>query len=253
MKIKGVFFDLYGTLYKYGNMPQAWNDWLSTLYNNFKIFDKNLTEESLSIVCQGFFSKEKPSIDNSGLSIFENRIKRLSEELNYNIPINIIRKTAEENLNAWQKHITLDEQTIPILKYLKDQFTLGLISNFDHPIHVKKLISKDGIDNYFSCVCISGEVGFKKPDKRIFEIALHKTNLHPEKVIFVGDANDDIEGAKAAGIIPVFINRDLKSHEMLDYNKIEHKHKHIHNKELITIGNLEELKELIKEFDDEEK
>lgn len=138
MNIKGIFFDLYGTLYEYGNMPQAWNDWLGTLFNNFKIFDKNLTEESLSIACEGFFSKEDPPIYNTCLSIFESRIKRLAEELNYNIPINIIRKTAEENLNAWQNYITLDKQTIPVLKYLYDKFTLALISNFDHPEHIKK-------------------------------------------------------------------------------------------------------------------
>lgn len=135
----------------------------------------------------------------------------------------------------------MDKQTIPVLKYLYDKFTLALISNFDHPEHIKKIISKDEIDVYFSCVIISGEVGFKKPNKRIFELALRKTNLKPEEVIFIGDSNDDIEGAIAAGIIPVLINRELKSEEMLDYKQIEKKNYNLTNTELLTITNLEQL------------
>lgn len=250
MAVKGIFFDLYGTLYKYGNMNQAWNDWLDTFYKNFLLFDKNLTRESLSAACGGFFSKEEPLVYNSNLSVFENRILRLSEELNYNIPPEIISNIAEENLAAWQKHISIDEQAIPILDILKNNYILGLISNFDHPVHVKKIINQDKIDIYFSSITISGEVGFKKPDKRIFDTALNKTNLKPEEVLFVGDANDDIEGANAAGLIPVFINRELKSEEMLDYNQIEKKHRHIKNKKLFTITNLGQLEAIINEINE---
>ena len=137
----------------------------------------------------------------------------------------------------------MDEQTIPLLESLKDRFILGLISNFDHPEHVKNLLAKDKIDKYFSSISVSGEVGFKKPDKRIFDIALRNTNLRPEEVLFVGDSNDDIQGAKSAGIVPVFIKRDLKSTKMLDYNKIEDEEEN--NNGLLVISHLDQLIKII--------
>ena len=242
--LKGIFFDLYGTLYKYGNMPKAWDDWLDTLYLNFRIFDKNLTKDSLSNACEGFFSKDEPVEDGSGLSLFERRIKRLAQELSYNIPDETIKKTATENLNAWHNYITLDEQTIPLLESLKDRFVLGLVSNFDHPEHVKNLLAADKIDKYFSSIVISGEVGFKKPDKRIFDITLQNTNLLSEEVLFVGDSNDDIQGAKSAGIVPIHIKRDSESVNMLDYNKIEDKEEH-NNNGLLVISHLDQLIKII--------
>ena len=136
------------------------------------------------------------------------------------------------------------------MESLKDRFKLALISNFDHPEHVKNLLAKDKIDKYFSSILISGEVGFKKPDKRIFDIALQNMNMFPEEVLFVGDSNDDIQGAKSAGIVPIFIKRDLESVNMLDYNKIEESEKH-NNNGVIVISHLEQLIKIIVARNDE--
>ena len=42
-------------------------------------------------------------------------------------------------------------------------------------------------------------MGFSKPDKRIFELALNKLNLQPENTLFVGDdLEKDIAGPQNA-------------------------------------------------------
>lgn len=54
---------------------------------------------------------------------------------------------------------------------------------------------------------ISEEVGVKKPDPQIFSYALARTGLQASEVIYVGDSEEDVEGALAAGIFPIRIIR----------------------------------------------
>jgi 2-haloalkanoic acid dehalogenase type II len=65
-----------------------------------------------------------------------------------------------------------------------------------------------GIEQQFAAVIISGEVGIAKPDPRIFAAAINKLGVQPEDVWHVGDSVEtDVMGAKAAGLIPVWLNR----------------------------------------------
>jgi putative hydrolase of the HAD superfamily len=54
----------------------------------------------------------------------------------------------------------------------------------------------------------SEEAGFMKPDPRIFELALARMNVAVDDAVMLGDAwSTDIEGARAAGIRAVWLNR----------------------------------------------
>jgi putative hydrolase of the HAD superfamily len=54
----------------------------------------------------------------------------------------------------------------------------------------------------------SEEAGFLKPDPKIFELALARVNLRADEAVMLGDAwATDIEGARAAGVRPVWLNR----------------------------------------------
>ncbi len=70
-------------------------------------------------------------------------------------------------------------------------------------------------------VVVSGAYGVKKPDQRIFRIALEQTDLNPQEVMFVGDAEVDMTGSGEAGLIPVLIIRpgqEDKHLEARDYS-----------------------------------
>ena len=50
----------------------------------------------------------------------------------------------------------------------------------------------------------SCDVRFRKPDRRIFQIALRRGNLQAEQTVFVGDSpRADVRGANRAGLISV--------------------------------------------------
>lgn len=70
---------------------------------------------------------------------------------------------------------------------------------------VAERINKLLPDNHFEFIIATSEYMFRKPNKRIFELALEKADLKPEEVWYVGDQiKADVEGAKNAGIFPVW-------------------------------------------------
>jgi putative hydrolase of the HAD superfamily len=205
---KGVFFDFYGTLLIYQDTPAAWADWLTACYENLPQSGVTISRHEFARHFDGLFSAPEPPADNNGLTVYERRIKALVVPLLPKITDGDIRRAAHASATAWQKHITLDPETIPVLQALQPSRTLSLISNFDHPPHVYGLLEELHLKEYFTTILISGETGYKKPHPRMFEQALARTGLHPPEVLYVGDASEDIEGARAAGLRPVLIQRD---------------------------------------------
>lgn len=62
-----------------------------------------------------------------------------------------------------------------------------------------------GIEGYFNPIIVSGDLGYRKPDRRIFQLALDGMELPPENVLFVGnDMYRDVYGAKQVGMKTVF-------------------------------------------------
>lgn len=60
-------------------------------------------------------------------------------------------------------------------------------------------------DNHFEFILATSEYLFRKPNRRIFELALEKACLAPEDVWYIGDQYEcDIKGAQGAGLFPVW-------------------------------------------------
>ncbi|MGD9313535.1 MAG: HAD family hydrolase [Desulfobacterales bacterium] len=208
MSIQGYFFDLYGTLLIYGDMHQAWSDWLTAFYDLLKARGLNSTRAAFSQACDGFFSAAPPDDGDNDLTVLERRIQRLCATYNHQLGPPELRDIADKIAAAWQTHISIDAAAMPVITYLKQhKKTVGLVSNFDHPPHVRRLLSENGWAHVFDTIIISSEVGVQKPDPVIFTLALQNTGIAPADAIYVGDTQDDVAGAIAAGIHPILINR----------------------------------------------
>ncbi len=219
MYIQGIFFDLYGTLLVYGNMKQAWSDWLSTFYHLLQKHGLNMPKAAFAQHCDGFFSSAEPDTNQNNLTALERRIDALCIQLNHKLGKKELRPIADRIAAAWQAHIIIDPQTVPVLSALKQDKTLGLMSNFDHPPHVRRVLSGNGLEDCFDSVIISGEVGIKKPDPAIFSYGLKQTGLAPRDVVYVGDTQEDVAGAIAAGIHPILLARphNRTNSDAIDY------------------------------------
>ncbi len=207
MQIKGVFFDLYGTLLMYGNLTAAWTEWQRAFYQCLQDCGLTLSEASFALHCDDFFERPEPQFPEDHLTVLERRIKALGIELGLTLSNNELEKTAVAIVNAWQQYVSLDPDTLPVLHALKAQKSLALISNFDHPPYVHSLLSALDLTGCFDSIVISGDVGVKKPDPRIFSFALQQTQLQPHEVVYVGDSTVDVQGARAAGMRPIRIQR----------------------------------------------
>ena len=208
MTINGIFFDLYGTLLVYGNMDAAWSDWLNEFHKQLRLHGLTCSIESFAKSCDQFFGKSEPTPRQHNMTVFEQRIQNLCADLHLNLIAEDITEIANKIAGAWQKHIRLDAEALHVLQTLHHSKKLALISNFDHPPHVHAVLSKLGLTHFFDSVVISAEVGIKKPDPRIFDSALAQTGMKPKEVVYVGDTEDDTEAARAAGIVPILIQRE---------------------------------------------
>lgn len=107
-----------------------------------------------------------------------------------------------------QREWTLIKDVKVVLKnLLKKDILLSIVANWDQQLsfQVKNL----GIKKYFASVVASQEVGFEKPDTKIFEYALNTNSLCTEKdcVLYIGNEYEtDVIGARMAGLVPVLID-----------------------------------------------
>ena len=101
-------------------------------------------------------------------------------------------------------------ETIDTLIYLKSQgYRLGVISNGLTIKQWEKLVRLN-VYSFFDAVITSEEVGKKKPDKLIFDVALRKMNGDPEKSIMIGNKfKEDALGAVNAGMSAILVNSDV--------------------------------------------
>ena len=64
------------------------------------------------------------------------------------------------------------------------------------------------LDELFDDVIDSSEVGIRKPDRRIYELALERLGVTAQEAVFVDDAPGNIAGAEVVGITSVLIGTD---------------------------------------------
>ena len=205
---KAVFFDLYGTLLVYGDMKRAWSDWLSALYSMLVPFGLSTPLGSFSKECDRFLEKGQPTpARTKGLTPFERRIDYLCEANGLRLSEDDVARIADHVAEAWERHVHIDPDALGVLAALRKEQSLALVSNFDHPRHLRKVISLHGLAPFFQSIVISGEIGVKKPDPGIFRRALNEIGLPPGEVVYVGDTDEDVIGARAACIRPVLIKR----------------------------------------------
>lgn len=115
-----------------------------------------------------------------------------------------------ELVEFWRKKFPGCAQPVRHLHEVLDEIgkrgiTMGLVTNGTIYSQSRK-ITKLGISNYLKSVIISKAVGVKKPDPKIFYLALQELRLKPSETLAVGDnPSSDVLGARNAGLIPVWV------------------------------------------------
>lgn len=96
---------------------------------------------------------------------------------------------------------------VPALDRLRRHgIIVGLITNFDH--RVFPLLDAVNLTRLVDSITIPSRAGAAKPERAIFEHALARHGVRPSEAVQIGDSiRDDVEGAQAAGLRGVLIDR----------------------------------------------
>ena len=133
----------------------------------------------------------------------------------------------EELIGVWNKNWLLAkpyDETIEILKRLKEQYHLVLVANTDN-FSVNGVLEKFKLKDLFQYIFLSCEFGMLKIDDGFYGKILKKINEDVNECLVVGDSvYSDIKPAEDAGIDTILVDR----HGKRDYPK--------------KIANLKELK-----------
>lgn len=185
--IKAVIFDMYETLI--------------THYTTDLYFSEDMAKDA-QVDYQDFYRiwKGTDADRTLGKMTFREVIRKILVENNawnqekFDL---IIKKRTQTKEKLFEK---LHPEIIPMLEGLKEKgLKIALISNcFDEEASV---IRKSILAPYFDVVCLSCELGMRKPEKAIFCKCLEELKLLPQECVYCGDGgSSELEAASALGM-----------------------------------------------------
>ncbi|MFC3746467.1 HAD family hydrolase [Paenibacillus sp. GCM10012306] len=196
-KIQGLLFDLDNTLMDRDHTFRSF----STQF--VRHFLGHLSPEEMDNVIRDIIIR-----DADGYRDKDGFFAELSEVLPWETPVSAahIRTYYDE---SYSHHGALMKHALEILEHCQSRgYVLGLVTNGKKHIQDGK-IDKLNLRSFFKTIVISGEVGIKKPDPAIYQLALERLGTGADETLFIGDHPvNDIWGAGKAGIGSIWLRRN---------------------------------------------
>jgi putative hydrolase of the HAD superfamily len=190
--IRAVLFDIDGTLY---DRDAAM---LSLADEQYAVF-----RDRMNGVGKSAFVARLLEIDDHGYRLRSEVYARLAEEFGLDNTLAV-----ELERHFWQEYARrcdVSDDTRLTLETLRSAGKkLGVISNGQTKWQMTKLEGL-GLARCFDTILISESEGIRKPDPRIFHLAVERLGVAPHEAMFVGDQPQvDAEGAHNAGLVGVW-------------------------------------------------
>lgn len=102
-----------------------------------------------------------------------------------------------------------------LVELRKRRVRTGVVSNFDHRLH--GLLEALRLRPLLDAVVLPSDAGAAKPDPRIFRLALQRIGVSSGEALYVGDdPQEDLEGARAAGLTAVNVTELGRLEDLLE-------------------------------------
>ena len=201
--ITDIFFDLDHTLWDFDkNSEMAFKNIFENDFPEIEIQDFMKVYVPINQAVWKLYQKDE--ITSNQLRYM--RLRQSFDAINIDISDIQIENIAEEYIKLLPENNHLFEGTIEILDYLRQNYTLHIITNGFANVQDKKL-NNSNIRKYFETITNSDNAGAKKPNPVIYDYSLNMANAKKETSIMIGDCLDaDINGALDFGIDAVFVN-----------------------------------------------
>ena len=202
--IKGIFFDLDGTLFD--TAPEL------CFATNQMLKDIDLQELENDIVTS-FIGKGADNLIRKAISYSS---KQDSEAL-----FKKARKLFDKYyiLNAAQS-LPYDGVEETLMKLKKKKLSLACVTNKPE-IYTHAILEKSGLISYLDLVVSGDTVIRKKPDPMPLQYSCDKLKVEPNQVIMVGDSCNDIEAGFSAGTYVITVPYGYQYGQSIETYKVD--------------------------------
>lgn len=206
IKYKHIFFDLDHTIWDFDKNAA---ETLVELYDIYKLGEIGLPGAAVFIETYTRNNHQLWAEYHTGkitkTELRETRFRRTFIELGLH-PHQVPLAFEDDYVKLCPTKTNLFPHAHETLSYLKDKYTLHLISNGFKEASALK-IGNTNIGQYFAEVIISEIVGINKPDPAIFEHALNVAGAIKSESLMIGDSLEaDVYGALNFGMDAIYFN-----------------------------------------------
>jgi putative hydrolase of the HAD superfamily len=123
---------------------------------------------------------------------------------------------AELSRGISRKRLGLYPHVREVLDVLRERYPLAVVTDAQSA-YARGELHKVGLLDYFDPIVVSGDHGYRKPDRRLFRFALDGMGMAAENALYVGnDMHRDIFGAQQAGMPTVMFESGQGTSAYLD-------------------------------------
>lgn len=214
---KAVTFDLFGTIVQLdeGRLPQIEVDGIllpSLLASSLNRLREMVPAVNLGDALVAYAQvvsefREQAHIDSDREAPAHSLISRCLARIGI-VDDALARALAQSQMETTIEAAKPTAGAVRLLTLLRKRgYSLGLVSNLSDAGSGYELLSRLDMTKYFNAIVFSGDVGWRKPNKRIFEAALTALDVDASKVLHIGDElRADVWGAGRCGLSTVWVN-----------------------------------------------
>src|ERR1700686_4261697 len=220
MEIRALLFDINGTLIDIETdewMDEAYRAVAHFLtYQGIALHRGEVRDLYFQIMKEQFAASKEVYPEYDVVAVWREVLRRHATEYTRSLgPEKLLQMPlflAELQRGISRKRLVAFPQAQEILAPLKTRYRLAVVSDAQSAYGLPELRAA-GLADYFSPIIISGDYGYRKPDRRLFQNALDELRVRPEHAIFVGnDRYRDVFGAKQLGMKTVLFASGPAAH-----------------------------------------
>lgn len=182
--MKTIIFDMYGVIIK-----ESKGNFIPYTYNHFPVSEHERITKLFKI--DKLFTKAGNGEITS---------KEFLTALGFTDPEFHMR-------NYIENHLTMDRDFYTFADKMKDKYNFALLSN-DVSDWSKYITEYYKLNEYLPVKIVSADVHCRKPEAKIYEIALERLGTAAEECIFIDNSAENLRAASTFDMNTVLFNRD---------------------------------------------
>ena len=216
MDIQAVAFDVNGTLIRILADDDEERIFRAVAhfftYQGIDLHRDEVRDLYFKIMSEQLQSSPEQYPEFNAIGIWRRIIKEHATELTRALPAGKLKQMprflAEMCRGISRRRLGLYPYVCEMLDILRERYPLAIVTDAQ-TIYARAELHKVGLLGYFDPIIVSGEHGYRKPDRRLFQLALDGMATAAENALYVGnDMYRDIYGAREAGLTTVMFDSD---------------------------------------------